>query len=106
MTTLKKLMILSVMLAGGTSLALAQNGPATGGEPPVAGGAGGNPAVPGYIATPGYLTAPSPGFVTSEPNYRPIIHHRKMYMSAHGANRGTLRTGSAASTSAKHNSGY
>ena len=30
-----------------TSLAMAQSGPATGGEPPVAGGAAGNPAVPG-----------------------------------------------------------
>ena len=35
------------MRRGGTSLAMAQSGPATGGEPPVAGGAAGNPAVPG-----------------------------------------------------------
>ena len=39
MTTLKTLAIVAALLAGGTSLALAQNGPATGGLPPVAGGA-------------------------------------------------------------------
>ena len=43
MTTLKTLAIVAALLAGGTSLALAQNGPATGGLPPVAGGAGGYP---------------------------------------------------------------
>ena len=42
----------AALLAGGTSLALAQNGPATGGPPPVAGGAGGYPGY-GYAA-PGY----------------------------------------------------
>ena len=41
MTTLKTLAIVAALLAGGTSLAMAQNGPATGGLPPVAGGAGG-----------------------------------------------------------------
>jgi hypothetical protein len=39
---LKGLTIVAALLAGGTSLAMAQ-GPATGGYPPVAGGAGGNP---------------------------------------------------------------
>jgi hypothetical protein len=43
MTTLKTLAIMAALLAGGTSLAMAQNGPATGGQPPVAGGAGGYP---------------------------------------------------------------
>jgi hypothetical protein len=43
MTTLKTLAIVAALLAGGTSLAMAQNGPATGGQPPVAGGAGGYP---------------------------------------------------------------
>jgi hypothetical protein len=46
MTTVKSLAIIA-LLVGGTSLAMAQNGPATGGEPPVAGGAGGNPAATG-----------------------------------------------------------
>jgi hypothetical protein len=43
MTTLKHLAIVAALLAGGTSLAMAQNGPATGGEHPVAGGAAGGP---------------------------------------------------------------
>jgi len=66
MTTLKTLTIVAALLAGGTSLALAQNGLPTGGESPVAGGANGNSAVPGpaYPAVPGlgysgyYLEAP------------------------------------------------
>ena len=37
MTTVKSLAII-VLLVGGTSLAMAQNGPATGGLPPVGGG--------------------------------------------------------------------
>ena len=41
MTTLKTLTIVAALLAGGTSLAIAQNGPATGGQSPVAGGANG-----------------------------------------------------------------
>ena len=44
MTTLKTLTIVAALLAGGASLAIAQNGPATGGERPVAGGAAGGPA--------------------------------------------------------------
>jgi hypothetical protein len=50
MTTLKTLAIVAAFLAGGTSLAMAQNGPATGAERPVAGGAaGGGPPGPGVI---------------------------------------------------------
>jgi hypothetical protein len=41
MTILKSLTIVAVLLAGGTSLAMAQNGLPTGGQSPVAGGAGG-----------------------------------------------------------------
>jgi hypothetical protein len=41
MTLLKSLMVATVLLAGGSSLAIAQNGPATGSEHPVAGGAAG-----------------------------------------------------------------
>jgi hypothetical protein len=65
MTTVKSLAIIA-LLAGGTSLAMAQNGPATGAEPPVAGGAGGNPAATGK-------------------NLRPFHHpflHRRVYMQA------------------------
>jgi hypothetical protein len=112
MTTLKALTIVAALLAGGTSLAMAQNGPATGGEPPVAGGAGGNAAVPGpgyygyYLGAPGYFGAPdylaAPGFAvapgfTAQPEYAQPIQesgpaaaprrvattpHRRMYMYA------------------------
>jgi hypothetical protein len=60
MTMLKIVTVVAALLASGTSLAMAQNGPATGGEPPVAGGAGGNPlnGYYGYYATGGYLAAP------------------------------------------------
>ena len=47
MTIVKKLMIATALFAGGSSLAMAQNGNPTGGYPPVMGGAGGNPAVRG-----------------------------------------------------------
>ena len=48
MTTLKTLTIAAALVVGASSLALAQNGPATGGEPPVAGGAGAsNPSTGG-----------------------------------------------------------
>jgi hypothetical protein len=36
MTTMKSLTVLAALLAGGTSLAVAQNGPATGAEQPIA----------------------------------------------------------------------
>ena len=63
MSTLKTtLTIVATLLAGGTSLALAQNGPATGGHPPVAGGAGGYPGYGyGYAAAPLYDYA-APGY--------------------------------------------
>ena len=77
MTALKRLLIVTAFLAGGPSLAMAQNGLPTGGYPPVMGGAGGNPAVPGSS----YF--PEGRFVTSGTAYhQPIKHHRKIYMSA------------------------
>jgi len=82
MTMVKGLAIVA-LLVGGTSLAMAQNGPATGGEPPVMGGAAGNPAVPG---------PPGPGVIPGGPAAAPatgtrivhhhIIVHHHMYMSA------------------------
>ena len=45
MTTLKNLIIIATLLVAGASLAIAQNGPATGGQPP-AGTAAGNPGTP------------------------------------------------------------
>jgi hypothetical protein len=88
MTTLKTLSIVTVLLAGGVSLAIAQ-GPATGGYPPVAGGAAGNPAVP---------QPPGPGIIphdvtnsnmqsaappTGAPSGTRIVHrapHTRLYM--------------------------
>ena len=97
MTTLKTLTIVAALLAGGPSLALAQNGLPTGGESPVAGGANGNSAVPGpaYPAVPGpgysgyYLEAPGyaaqPGYVeesgtAATPRRVATVHHRRMYI--------------------------
>jgi hypothetical protein len=54
MITLKSLMIAAALLAGGISLAMAQNGPATGNERPVAGGGGGNPIVDYGYGAPAY----------------------------------------------------
>jgi hypothetical protein len=48
MTILKSLIVAAALLAGGSSLAIAQNGPATGGEHPVAGGAAGGGYGYGY----------------------------------------------------------
>jgi hypothetical protein len=89
MTTLKTLTIVTALLAGGVSLAIAQ-GPPTGGYPPVSGGAGGNPAT--NPVTPG---PPGPGVIpggpaqaaATAPSRTRIVHHttrhpNKMYMSA------------------------
>ena len=69
MSTLK-FAIVAALFAGGTSLAMAQNGLPTGSEPPVAGGAAGNPVTnpgyySGYYATGGYIASPGyavPGY--------------------------------------------
>jgi len=54
-----------------TSLAMAQNGPATGAQSPTAGSAAGNPAAPG----PNLQT-------TGTQSHHGPKHHRKLYMSA------------------------
>jgi len=48
MSTLRHLAIVAALLVAGTSLVMAQNGPPTGGEHPVAGGAAGGPAYGHY----------------------------------------------------------
>jgi hypothetical protein len=77
-----KLMLIgtvTALLAGGSSLAMAQNGLPTGGYPPVMGGAGGNPAVPG----PAYFPYGRSSYVTTASAYHhPIKHHKRIYMSA------------------------
>jgi hypothetical protein len=73
MTALKTFTIVAALLASGTSLAMAQNGLPTGNYPPVAGGAGGNPAVPGpgrYIQSV-ETTAPA----------HTARHHKHLYMT-------------------------
>jgi hypothetical protein len=52
MTSLENLIVVGALLVGGASLAVAQNGPATGGQPTIAGGAAGNPAAPAPIPAP------------------------------------------------------
>jgi hypothetical protein len=58
-----------------TSLAMAQNGPATGAQSPTAGGAAGNPAAPG------------PNLQRGTRSHYGTKHHRKMYMSAKNAHK-------------------
>ena len=115
MTTLKTLTIVAALLAGGTSLALAQNGPPTGGDPSVAGGANGNPAVPGpgfsgyYLEAPGYL-AQQPGYVdepgTAAPRRVTNTHHRSMYMYAPARGNGTHTHKKSALKPGLTNGGY
>ena len=69
MTIVKSLAIIA-LLVGGTSLTMAQSGPATGGQPPVAGGAAGNPAVPGS------------NMQTSTRSHRAMKHHKNMHTAA------------------------
>jgi hypothetical protein len=73
MTTLKTMTIAAVLLVGGASLATAQNGPPTGGQLPVAGGAGGG-WYPGYGYGYGYAGAPlydyaAPAYGYAAPGY-------------------------------------
>ena len=66
--TIPKSLFVAALLVSGTTLAMAQNGPATGNEPPVAGGAAGNPI----------LDAQGSG----APARQATRHHRSIYMSA------------------------
>jgi hypothetical protein len=55
-------MVAAVLLTGGSSLAIAQNGPATGGERPVAGGANGGGWGGGWYGAGWYGGAPVYGY--------------------------------------------
>jgi hypothetical protein len=113
MTTVKSLAIVA-LLVGGTSLAIAQSGLPTGGEPPVGGGAAGNPVntgppppgvIPHDVRGPGLQsTAPSPYLQSAAPPtgaatttrlaHQPTSRtHRHMYMSARSPHHKTLKTG-------------
>ena len=72
MSTLKTLMIVAALLVSGTSLAMAQNGPATGGQPPVAGGANGGGWAGGWW----YRGAPVYGYRHLYAYYPRYRHYR------------------------------
>jgi hypothetical protein len=72
MTTVKGLAIIA-LLVGGTSLAMAQNGPPTGGQSPVAGGANGGRPAYGYVYRYGYGYWPHRHLYAYYPHYR---HYR------------------------------
>lgn len=86
MTTVKALGIVALLLSS-MSLALAQSGPPTGGQPAVAGRP---PAAPPAAGPPGPGVNPAPKYEQSAaapagaaPGLRMATrHHRKMYMSA------------------------
>jgi hypothetical protein len=70
--------VLGAVVMLGTATTLFAQGLPTGGYPPVMGGAGGNPAVPGTA----YFPEGRP-FVGSGTSYhQPTKHYRKIYMSA------------------------
>jgi hypothetical protein len=71
--TFKTLTIIAVLLAGGTSLAMAQNGPATGAQSPVAGGANGGGWGGGWYGAPVY------GYGYGYSPYRPLYGYYGPY---------------------------
>jgi hypothetical protein len=77
MTTLKTVTIVAALLAGGTSLAMAQNGPPTGGQRPVAGGANGGGWAGGWYGGGWYVGAPGYGYGYAP--YRPLYGYYRPY---------------------------
>jgi hypothetical protein len=81
MTTLKTLTIVAALLAGATSLAMAQNGLPTGGQRPVAGGANGGGWGGGWYGWYGGAPAYGYGYAYAYPRlysyYRPYRHYRR-----------------------------
>jgi hypothetical protein len=84
MALFKSVMVAAVLLTAGSSLAITQNGPATGGEHPVAGGAAGG-GYGWYGGAPGfgygwYGGAPGFGYGSASPRlysyHRPYRHRR------------------------------
>jgi hypothetical protein len=82
MTTLKSLMIVSALLVGGASLAVAQNAPATGDQALIDGGVWTNPAASGTAASIPARTARHHG----------TRHHRMYMMSVNRAHKGSKLT--------------
>jgi hypothetical protein len=79
MTTLKTLTIVAALLGGGTSLAIAQNGPPTGGQRPVAGGANGGGWAGGWYGGGWYAGAPGYGYGYGYAPYRPLYGYYRPY---------------------------
>jgi hypothetical protein len=75
-------LVLSALLLGGASLAVAQNGPATDGQAPVAGGAAGNSVASGTAASIPARTARHHG----------TRHHRMYMMTVNRTHKGSKLT--------------
>jgi hypothetical protein len=76
MSTLKTLILVTALLAGGTSLVLAQNGPSTGGQLPVASGPHGSAS----------------GTSTRTARHHGTKHHRMYMMSVNRTHKGSKLT--------------
>ena len=83
MTMLPSLMMVTALLVSTASLAVAQNGPATGGQPPIGGGAAGNFALPG----------PAPSVIpTRTSRHHGTRHHRTYMISVNRTHKGSKLT--------------
>jgi hypothetical protein len=89
MTAMKSLAIVA-LLVGGTSLALAQTPPTTGGSP--AGGVVNTPGGPGYASGQTGQAAPATKHKKMHVSANGK-HHKHMYMSAKNPHHKTLKTG-------------
>jgi hypothetical protein len=79
MTTLKTLIVVTALVANGTSLVVAQNGAPTSGQLPVAGGAAGTPAAPDLAS----------GTSTRTARHHGTRHHRMYMMSVNRSHKGS-----------------
>jgi hypothetical protein len=103
MTTVKSLAIIA-LLDGGTSLAIAQNGPPTGGQTPPPAAAPPAPGIIPHDATAGsnlQSAAPTTRTRTRLAHQQPTKNHQKMYMSAKGPHHKTLKDNSRLQTMPK-----
>jgi hypothetical protein len=87
---MKGLAIVAALLIGGASLAMAQNGPASGSQPPVAGGAAASGQNAQAITPSRHVTKHHKRMYMSA---KSTHKHKKMYMSAK-SHKGTLKDNS------------
>ena len=78
MATLKTLIVVTALLANGTSLVMAQNGPPTSGQLPVAGGAASTRAAPDLASG-----------TTRTARHHGTRHHRMYMMSVNRSHKGS-----------------